>query len=556
MRTRFRLAAAGLGLLCAALATAPAGAEEQTDSIDVLAVEPSAKDSDNAPAGAAEAWGDSISVALDGQSPSADSQAVDGVVLAPGEHPVFKLRPALYSDADAQEISLDELLSLAMENNLGIQGEHLSIEKGHYSVDNTYYTFDPSIRASLNYSKSTRGGTGAATSGGVSSSQGYDASFDYTLPREFGDSFSFGYNLSRSEYSLSSGGSDAEIPTTYSSSFNIGYNRPLGRNAGKYVNRIPRYLASNNLVLSYDRLDDQLRQLRKRVLDAFFTAVSARETIKVRETSLERALRQLEREVERYKAGLSIQADVLQAENAVLTQRSALLSAQTQYHNLLDSLTSLVGLPQEYRLRLEGDSALLPLGSVLPEDLWDLVACNSFELKSLNTQLANLRLSREQLLNQLKPDLGLALSYGRNGEDEQLGKAITGVPNESYQIGISYNGRPGERAARTAVASNDLDLASVELQIQDAELALKTELRAKQRDLEEKAQQIALAESNLDVVQKTYDITVERNRVGLATTLDTIEAQENVLAAELALLNARVAYQQAYRELLLLAGLI
>jgi len=44
--------------------------------------------------------------------------------------------------------------------------------------------------------------------------------------------------------------------------------------------------------------------------------------------------------------------------------------------------------------------------------------------------------------------------------------------------------------------------------------------------------------------------------VGLAVTLDVVEAQEAVLAAELALLSARVAYQQAYREILLMAGLI
>ena len=69
-------------------------------------------------------------------------------------------------------------------------------------------------------------------------------------------------------------------------------------------------------------------------------------------------------------------------------------------------------------------------------------------------------------------------------------------------------------------------------------------------------QQIDIARSNLEVVEETYNIQKERNEVGLATTLDVVEAQENVLSAELALLNARVAYQQAYREIMLSAGLI
>ena len=68
--------------------------------------------------------------------------------------------------------------------------------------------------------------------------------------------------------------------------------------------------------------------------------------------------------------------------------------------------------------------------------------------------------------------------------------------------------------------------------------------------------QIDIARSNVEVVKETYEIQKERNGVGLATTLDVIEAQENVLSAELSLLSARVAYQQAYRQVLLSAGLI
>ncbi|HES58751.1 MAG TPA: hypothetical protein ENO21_04910, partial [Firmicutes bacterium] len=77
-----------------------------------------------------------------------------------------------------------------------------------------------------------------------------------------------------------------------------------------------------------------------------------------------------------------------------------------------------------------------------------------------------------------------------------------------------------------------------------------------QRDLATKRQQIALAEDNLAVLEENYNIMFERNQVGLATTLDVVEAQQSLLEGELALLNARVSYQESYRELLLMAGLI
>lgn len=517
---------AGLGLL---MLLATAGAESGDEqAVNVLA---------GSSGEAVEAVGslDAAGLAAIGVEAPAESAGP-----ADGPRPVYKLRPEPYGDSDAEEIGLDELLELALACNFGLQGEHYSIEKSHYSVDQTYYAFDPSVSADL--SAVLRRGSGP-------DSESYSAGFGYTIPREYGDSFSLSYDLSRSDGGLAGTGD-------YSSSTGVTYNRPLGRGAGRFLNLIPRFLASNNLQLSYDRLDDQLRQLKKRVLDAYFNALAAREAISVREASLDVALKQLDRSVERYKAGLGIQADVLQSENAVLTQKSSLLSARKQYESALDALTELTGLPREFKLKPGGQELLEGYGAQLPADLWDLVMCNSFDLKSLNTQLASQRLAREQALNGLKRDIGLGVSYTRGGSDDKLGGALTGGDNQTVGVQLSYSGKPGERAAKASLASSELDLASLDLSIQETELALKTDLREKQRSLEERAEQVALAESNLAVVRQTYDIQVERNKVGLETTLNVVEAQEAVLSAELGLLQAKVAYHQAYRELLLLAGLI
>lgn len=480
---------------------------------------------------------------------------------ATGEHPVFKLRPEPFSDSEAQLVTLDDLLNMALENNAALQTQNYNIEKGHYSVDQTYYAFDPQLAAGFSYSR--RGGAGTTVSDGSggttfipgTTSNSASLNFDYTLPREYGDSFNFGYDLSGSKLSGGSGSSSSG-GTNYSSGISLGYNRPLGRGAGRHLGRIPRYLASNNLALSYEQLDDQTRNLKRSILDLYYQAVSARQAIDVRQRNLELALQQLDRAVERYKVGLGIQADVLQAENNVLNQRSALLSTEKGYQDLLDQLTAQIGLPQEYHLAVDSGEALLDTSATLPEDFWELVRSNSFDLKSLNTQLANQRLQREQIEDRLKPQLDLSVSYGRSGNEDKLGSTVGSLSNDNLQLGLNWRTTKGERETKASLAQNQLDLASLELDMQQTELELKARVRERQRDLETKAEQITLAESNLAVTQQTYEITVERNNVGLATTIDVVEAQERVLDAELALLNARVAYQQTYRELMLLAGLI
>ena len=62
-------------------------------------------------------------------------------------------------------------------------------------------------------------------------------------------------------------------------------------------------------------------------------------------------------------------------------------------------------------------------------------------------------------------------------------------------------------------------------------------------------------ESAIEKCETRFD-QVARTEVGLATTLDVVEAQESLLAGELSLLNSKVAYQATYREIQLMAGLI
>src|SRR5690349_10800687 len=110
--------------------SAAADPDNNDNSVDVVAVgsDTQPMPADTQPTAADQAvagnpsggWGDSVSVALDGACPP-EGEAAKQLTLAPGEHPVFKLRPVPFSDSDAQEIGLDELLTLAVENNLGIQ---------------------------------------------------------------------------------------------------------------------------------------------------------------------------------------------------------------------------------------------------------------------------------------------------------------------------------------------------------------------------------------------------------------------------------------------------
>ena len=190
------------------------------------------------------------------------------------------------------------------------------------------------------------------------------------------------------------------------------------------------------------------------------------------------------------------------------------------------------------------------------EDDWQMAREASAEIHQLETQLRNLEIERRFRRSELRPDVDLSVGYGRQGEDEAVGSAYRNLDNESYSLSLNYNLPWGKRAMKSRLAQVEDDLVACRASLEEANQKLRQEWEGLFREIESKRAQIVLNESSVGVAEENYRIQVERNRVGLASTLDVIQAQESLLEAQLSLLNAEVAYQHTYRQLLLMAGII
>lgn len=528
-RTVLRLLPVAL-MLCMAL---PAAAEEPAEEEPAgTAVTVYDGETDLVPGEAGQAWGEELQQAL-----------ASGLETAE----LFRLEPEPFSDEEAMLVSLDELLELAVTNNFGLRSQTNNIEKDHFSVDRTYYRWDPQWSGDLRTSRSS---TDEWPFVGGTDSQTYGASATWSKPLENGDSMSLSYGLN--------GAKSAATPSnSYSHNFSFSYNKPLRRGSGRYINNLSLYSSSNNLQLSYDRLDNDIRQLKLNVINSYFRAMAARQAINVRQANLNTALLQLERAIERLRVGLGIPLDVLQAENSVISQGNSLITAVQQYEDSLDALTLLVGLPQEFRIEL--DVAALEDSSFtdLPPDLWELVKSTAFSLRSIETAIANLKINREATLDQMKPrvDFGLSIGRGNSGESD-FSDAVLGLDEESITASISWSLDRRNRDLKASLAQTQLDLENLQLSREEELLRLKQSLRSLQRELETRSRTIELQIRNVQVLRETLQITQERQRVGLATTLDVVDAQDDLLAAELSLLQARVSFQETYRSILVLADLL
>ena len=457
--------------------------------------------------------------------------------------------------SDRAVITLDEALLLATRKSYGYRLAKQSFDKSLYSLPLALSQFRPELSVSAGIASSQRSGTATlAQSSFVSQTKQTFLNFDVSQSFPTGQSFSITNRLSRNEVSLS--GAEAQrIPRSYSDVLGFQFVQPLGRGLGRKSAYRGVLSAEESIGLESFRLADTERELRYQTYSLYYQLVAQRKALLVREANFEAARKLLERNYERFKVGLAIRADVLQAENNVLNQKLRLVEAQRTFLKGLDDLALLLGISGP--INIEAETSIEPPAlSLDPKADWEKVRANSREIAELETNLRLLEIEREFRLSELRTDANLAFTYSRQGERESVGSTLRNLDNESYSLTLNYRLPIGKTAYKARLGEVEKDIESTKTQLEQKYQQLRQDWENAFLELESKRTQLELAKSSVEVARENYEIQVERNKVGLAQTLDVVLAQEALLEAELSFVSAQVDYQSVYRRILRMAGLI
>ncbi len=504
---------------------------------------------------------DSSSIEI-GASQSRFLHGGEGTVADPAESPAvaepYEIDPSLFEIPELDlsgrmTVSLDEALDVVMRESYTMRTARATFERSRFNVDLALAPFDTVLQVTSGLNSAERtGASSLATSSSISTSKStyYSVGLSGRFPS--GDSFSVSHELARSE--ISQAGATAQtIPKSYTGSTGFRWTHPLGRGFGRAANWVEVRQALNRQPYEELRLDETTRDLRFQTFVLYYTLVSQRQALNVRRTNLEAAIRLLERNHERHKVGLSIRADVLQAVNNVLTQKGRMVNDQKRYIDFLDELGLLLGVDQPLDVLPGLDISPAELSLDVEED-WPRVRAASAGLEDTQIKLRNTELSVGYLRSELRPDLSLTVDYERQGEAGTAGAAMRNLDDESYSLMLVYTLPWAKRAGKARLAQGEQDLETARINFEKANQELRQEWEGLFRELGSKEVQLELSDSNVTVARENFNIQVERNKVGLAETLDVIQAQESLLEAELGLLNAQIDYQTTYLNVLSMVG--
>lgn len=397
---------------------------------------------------------------------------------------VLALAPLFAQPADAPRVSLtvDEAVAMAMEHNITVARNKITLEASARAKSHSWNSVSPSL----------------SVTGGVSAPDGIGDGgkpSDYTLTARGTLSLSFSPNLFTSIKSARLSYEQGEI--TY---------------------------------------EQACRTVELNVREAFYGLLYEKENITVQERNLQTAKEQYEQNRAKYNQGRMSELDVLSAEVKYKTLEPTVESAYVTFRNDLDSFKRLLGMDITTVADLQGalDDAVVAGAVTL-----DGVEVKSSTVASLEKQLESAQNSLlSSRFSAYAPSLTASWQHGlipASGEHIATSSQLDQAGTLSLTATIPLDGLLPWSSRADGVASAKDKIADLELQLADAEKSLAASTESSLRKIRQSQSSITSKQANVDLAQRSYDMTLQAYNRGVKDLLSLQNASDSLLSAQISL---------------------
>ncbi|MDX2185464.1 MAG: TolC family protein [Opitutaceae bacterium] len=448
------------------------------------------------------------------------------------------------------ELSLERAIAQALEKNYELKISRATRANADDTLEVAKSEFDPTF--SVSATRSYTNGQSQFT-GGTASSSSLDTRASVSQRAATGGTVTVGGALDRTRQRpvLSS------FDPYFDSDVSLTVSQPLLKNAGSTVARASIERARIGVSRAVADLTSSVLSTVRTVENAFFNVAFSREQRQVRAFSLEVAERLLEEARTRRQTGVATDIDVLQAEVLVANARRALLSADQQVKDTEDALVALITphefgtLPETLTLPPADDSAI-DFQSTLSR-----ARAQSPEVTAATLAAQQFRIDERVARRNRLPELDLLGGVGYSARDRSAGSAVDGLWGSdlyNWQVGATLTIPWGQRAdrARLRTARNNALSAELRAQVVDQDLAVN--VRSAVRAVETAREALRITALATELSQRQFELEKARYDAGVSTFRRVQESREDLDAARINELQAKIDLRNALAELARLDG--
>jgi len=447
-------------------------------------------------------------------------------------------------------ISLRQAEKVALENNLNLLAEIYNTRASQALVNRGYGIYDPLLSVELQDGQQKLQANSQAFSG-LTEVDFLSLTTGISQKLPTGAELSLGFNNSREKIT------SVVVPPVnpeHDSEVTFSVTQPLLQGFGTTVTEQEILLSIKDREASVHDLRNEVFGLLAEVRNAYYETLRTRDDLAYREASVRVAEQILKENQARVEVGVLPKVELLEAEVGLKSRQRDLLDADRAYRNALDQLALLLnsGTPLQPTMTLEVQEVDLDAEAGFKSSL-----LYRPELQRRLTELDRLRLEQTLGEDALKPNLDLQASYGRQGIGDEFGNSISGLSDDglyNWQLGMIFSYPLGNRTAKSDLQRNLVLQKGKQAELQQLKADILTEIRLAIRQVKVARSKIEVSESEQALAKEKLDILLGRKNVGLATTRDVLEGEQDLASAQSGLVTALADYNNAVTEYLRVTG--
>lgn len=414
---------------------------------------------------------------------------------------IFFAAFATFLSANAQEKqtwSLDDCINYALEKNIQLQQNKISLQESEVDVKTAKAALFPSL------------------------------------------SFNTGQNVVNRPYQQNSATvSGTEIissnnKTTYNGSYSLNAQWTLW-NGGQRLNNIKQQKKNQEIAeLSVAETENTLKE---EITKLFLQILYADESVNINKGTLEVSKATYERAKELFNQGSISKADLAQLESQVGNDEYQLVTSESSLRNYKLQLKQMLELDGTAEMELElpvlDDAKVMQL---LPsqEDVYQTALANRPEIQSSKLSIDNAKLAISSAKSGYFPTISLSASTSsmtnnssQNNWAQQMKYGWNNMIGLNISVPIFNN-----RQTKSAVEKAQFQYNSSLLNLQDKQKGLYTDIETIWLDALNAQQQYAAAEVKLKSSQTSFDMVNEQFKLGMKNTVELLTEKNNLLSAQ------------------------
>lgn len=459
--------------------------------------------------------------------------------------------------ATVRRLSIDEAVTLGLEQNLGIQIERVNPRIQDVAIAQARSLWTPTASTTIS-NNSTTNQPNNAFAGGLTrvNDSRFSTQFGVSQVLRTGANYSVGWNSFRATSTNLFNNYDPQLASTFS----LSVTQPLLRNFKIDSTRQQLETSRKDRDASDFQLQSTIVATTRNVKNAYWELAYQIASLNAAQQSLDLSRRVLGDNEKRVQIGTMAPIDIVEAQSEVARNEEAVIVAQAAIERAEDSLRALIlapDAPDYWNIRLEpSDAPAFQAQAIDVDAAVRRAADNRLDVKTARTNLERQDITIRYFKNQTMPDVNANFTYSSSavGGDQlspvtslnvgaiqrsvvasrSYGSVLGDVFSNAFPVwtlGVTVSYPIGSSTAETNLALARLQYEQAETQLKNLELQIATQVRDLARQVQTNQKRVDTTRVARELAERRLEAAEKKFAAGIETSFFVFQAQRDLSQA-------------------------